>query len=120
MRKALIFILFISLTVGCSDLEQFETPLVNLGATPSKTNILSVVSTGGKVTAQFALTTGAKYSVQVYSFAAVEPVKSLPLTAEAEIITKIYDFSDLPDGLYDLTLTDVSGTSIRKPLVIKR
>lgn len=120
MRKALIFILFILLTIGCSDLEQFESTPINLGAKPSSTEILSVTSTGGKVTAMFSVTTGAKYSVQVYSFAAIEPVKSLPLTAETEITTKIYDFSDLPDGLYDLTLTDVSGTSIRKPLVIKR
>ena len=120
MRQALVFIVFILLTVACSDLEQFEKAPINLGATSKSTEILSVASTGGKVTAMFAVTTGAKYSVQVYSFAAIEPVKTLPLTAETEITTKVYDFSDLPDGLYDLTLTDISGVSIKKPLVIKR
>jgi hypothetical protein len=120
MRQALAFILFIFITFACSDLEQFESTPINLGVKSSSTEILSVSATGGKVTAMFSVTTGAKYSVQVYSFAAIEPVKTLPLTAETDITTKIYDFSDLPDGLYDLTLTDVSGTSIRKPLVIKR
>ncbi len=120
MRQALAFILFIFITFACSDLEQFESTPINLGVKPGSTEILSVTSNKGTVTAMFSVTTGAKYSVQVYSFAAIEPVKTLPLTAETEITTKIYDFNDLPDGLYDLTLTDVSGTSIRKPLVIKR
>ncbi len=120
MRKALAFIFFIALAFSCSDLEQFETPAVNLGAAPTKTSILSVVSTGGTVTAQFAVTTGAKYSVQVYEFGKTEPTKTLPLTAQEEIVTKVYDFTDLPEGIYDLTLTDVAGTSIKKPLIIKR
>lgn len=120
MRQALAFILFIFLTVACSDLEQFETPAVNLGAAPTKTNIISVTSTGGKVTAQFAVTAGAKYSVQVYEFGQTDPTKTLPLTAEEEIVTKVYDFTDLQDGIYDLTLTDVAGVSIKKPLIIKR
>ena len=120
MRQALAFIVFIFLTVACSDLEQFEPTPVNLGAAPTKTNILSVMSTGGTVTAQFAVTTGAKYSVQVYEFGKSDPTKSLPLTAEEEIVTKVYDFTDLPDGIYDITLTDVAGVSIKKPLIIKR
>jgi hypothetical protein len=121
MRQALAFILFIFLTFACSDLEQFETPtVVNLGAAPTKTNILSVISTGGTVTAQFSVTTGAKYSVQVYEFGKTEPTKTLPLTAEEEIVTRVYDFTDLQNGLYDITLTDVAGISIKKPLIIKR
>ena len=120
MRQALAFILFIFLAFACSDLEKFEPSPVNLGAAPSKTNILSVVSIGGKVTAQFAVTTGAKYSVQVYEFGNAEPTKTLPLTAQEEIVTKVYDLTDLEDGLYDITLTDVAGVSIKKPLIIKR
>jgi hypothetical protein len=110
MRQALAFI----------DIEQFDTPAVNLGVAPSKTKILSVTSTGGSVTAMFAVTTGSKYSVQVYEFGKTEPTKTLPLTAQEEIVTKVYDFTDLPDGIYDLTLTDVAGVSIKKPLIIKR
>lgn len=122
MKKILFycFLLVIVVATACSDIEQFESTPINLGAKSTSTEILSATATGGKVTAMFAVTTGAKYSVQVYSFAATEPVKSLPFTAEEEITTKVYDFTDLPDGLYDLTLTDISGVSIKKPLIIKR
>lgn len=120
MRQALVFILFIILTVACSDLEQFETTPINLGTTASKTQILSVTSQGVKTTVMYNLTVGAKYSVQVYEFGKTEPTKTLPLTAQEEIVTKVYDFTDLPDGIYDLTLTDVAGVSIKKPLIIKR
>jgi hypothetical protein len=110
-------VLFIS---GCTDIEVLETQPVNLGTVSKSTDIKNIKSTNGVVTVQYLLTTGAKYSVQVYKFAALEPEKTLPLTAESEIVTKIYDFTDLSDGLYDLVLTDVSGVSIRKPLLLKR
>lgn len=120
MRQALVFILFIILTFACSDLEQFETTPLNMGATASSTKILSVVSQGSKATVTYNLTVGAKYSVQIYEFAAKEPKKTLPLTAQEEIVTKVYELADLPDGIYDLVLTDVAGVSIKKPLIIKR
>lgn len=120
MKNTLIILILLLFVFACQDLEKFEDPQLNLGTKATSTEILSVVSNKGTVTAMFAITTGAKYSVQVYPFASIEPVKTLPLTAETEITTKIYDFTDLPDGLYDLTLTDISGVSIKKPLIIKR
>ncbi len=120
MRQALVFLLFIFLTVACSDLEQFESTPLNLGVKASNTQILSVISQGDKATVTYNLTVGAKYSVQVYEFGKTEPTKTLPLTAQEEIVTKVYDFTDLSDGIYDLTLTDVAGVSIKKPLIIKR
>ena len=116
----IVLIGLIFITAGCSDIEVMSVPDVKLGVTAKSTDILSVISVGGKVTVQYAVTTGAKYSVQVYKFAAVEPAKTLPLTAEEEIVTKIYDFTDLEDGIYDITLTDINGKSVKKPLVIKR
>jgi len=106
--------------IGCTDVEVLTEPSINLGITSKSTDILSIISVGDKVTVQYSVTAGAKYSVQVYKFAATQPTKTLPLTAEEEIVTKIYNFSDLEDGLYDLTLTDVAGVSVKKPLVIKR
>ena len=117
---SIVLIGLIFITAGCSDMEVLSTPDIKLGVTTKSTDILSVVSTGGQVTVQYAVTTGAKYSVQVYKFAATEPIKTLPLTAESEIVTKIYDFKDLEDGIYDITLTDISGNTVKKPLVIKR
>jgi hypothetical protein len=116
----IVLIGLIFITAGCSDIEVMSVPDVKLGVTAKSTDILSVISVGGKVTVQYAVTTGAKYSVQVYKFAATEPAKTLPLTAEEEIVTKIYDFTDLEDGIYDITLTDINGKSVKKPLVIKR
>lgn len=122
MKNLILIVLtgLIFITAGCSDLEVMTVPDVKLGVTAKSTDILSVVSVGGKVTVQYSVTTGAKYSVQVYKFAAVEPAKTLPLTAEEEIVTKIYDFNDLEDGIYDITLTDIDGKSVKKPMVIKR
>lgn len=117
---SIVLIGLIFITAGCSDIEVLSTPDIKLGVAAKSTDILSVVSTGGKVTVQYAVTTGAKYSVQVYKFAATEPAKTLPLTAEEEIVTKIYDFTDLENGIYDITLTDVSGNTVKKPLIIKR
>jgi hypothetical protein len=117
---SIVLIGLIFITAGCSDVEVLSAPDIKLGVTAKSTDILSVMSVGGKVTVQYAVTAGAKYSVQVYKFAATEPTKTLPLTAEEEIVTKVYDFKDLEDGLYDITLTDINGTSVKKPLVIKR
>jgi hypothetical protein len=117
---SIVLISLIFITAGCSDVEVLSAPDIKLGVTAKSTDILSVMSVGGKVTVQYAVTAGAKYSVQVYKFAATEPTKTLPLTAEEEIVTKVYDFKDLEDGLYDITLTDINGTSVKKPLVIKR
>jgi hypothetical protein len=117
----LIITLFVSIfIVGCSDIEVLESPSVNLGVTSKKTDIATITTTGGTITVKYLVTTGARYSVQVYKFAATEPAKTLPFTAESDIETKVYEFSDLENGIYDLTLTDISGTSIKRPLVIKR
>lgn len=122
MKNLLILGVLVSslFIIGCSDVDVLTEPSINLGTVSKSTGILSINSVGGTVTVQYAVTAGAKYSVQVYKFAATEPSKTLPLTAEEQIVTKIYDFTDLEDGLYDLTLTDVSGVSVKKPLVIKR
>ena len=106
--------------IGCSDIDIVETPQVNLGVDSKSTNIKTIESVNGIVKVQYQLTTGAKYSVQVYKFGSTEPDKTLPMTAEEEIVTKVYDFTDLQNGIYDLVLTDVSGVSIRKPVLIKR
>jgi hypothetical protein len=122
MKKILILLTMLSslFIIGCTDIEILESPQVNLGVNSKSTDIKTIESVNGIVKVQYQLTTGAKYSVQVYRFAAVEPAKTLPLTAEEEIVTKVYDFTDLENGIYDLVLTDISGISIRKPVVIKR
>jgi hypothetical protein len=118
MKKLIIFAsLFLT---ACADVE-LPAPEINLGVAPTnKTDILSVVTQGTKATVMYNVTVGAKYSVQVYEFGKTDPTKTLPLTAEETITTKVYEFTDLQDGIYDIILTDVSGVSVKKPLVIKR
>lgn len=122
MKNTTILIaLFISIfMIGCSDLAVLEEQPINLGVTSKKTDIAAITAVGGKVTVQYLVTTGAKYSVQVYKFGEADPTKTLPFTAETDIETKVYEFTDLSDGIYDLTLTDINGTSIKRPLIIKR
>jgi hypothetical protein len=118
MKKLIILALF--MLAACTDVE-VPAPQINLGVTPTnKTEILSVIAQGTKATVMYNVTVGAKYSVQVYEFGKQDPTKTLPLTAEETITTRVYEFTDLQDGLYDIVLTDVSGASVKKPLVIKR
>lgn len=118
--KKLLAIVAIFALVGCQDIEVMETLPMNMGTTAKNTQIVSVTTSGSKVTVLYNLTVGAKYSVQVYGFGALEPVKTLPLTAQEEITLKVYEFSDIPEGLYDLKLTDINGVTTKKPLIIKR
>ena len=117
---SIVLISLIFITVSCSDMDVLNTPDIKLGVASKSTSINSIVATGQTVTVQYSVTAGAKYSVQVYEFAGAEPKKTLPFTAETDIETKVYEFTDLTDGIYDLVLTDVSGESVKKPMVIKR
>lgn len=120
MKKILMILTVALFATACSDLENIESAPVNLGAIPTSTKILSATTSGSKVTVKYNLTTGAKYSVQVYKFGTLDPIKTLPLTADSSIVTKVYEFTDLESGLYDLTLTDVAGATTKQPLIIKR
>ncbi len=62
---SIVLIGLIFITTGCSDLDVLATPDIKLGVTAKSTDILSVMSVGGTVTVQYAVTTVAKYSVQV-------------------------------------------------------
>ena len=120
MKKVLLVTVALFAT-ACSDIDVMTTtPEINLGSVPLSTKILSTTTSGDKVIVKYSLTTGAKYSVQVYKFGTLDPIKTLPLTADSSIVTKVYEFTDLENGLYDLTLTDVAGATTKQPLIIKR
>ena len=121
MKKLILLTVVLFATVACQDINQLEeAPMINLGAKATNTKIVSAITSGSKVTVMYSVTSGAKYSVQVYKFGESSPAKTLPLTADSSIVTKVYEFTDLEDGIYDLTLTDISGTSVKQPLIIKR
>ena len=117
MRNAFIYTLFIFFLVSCEDIQVVDQPL-NLGAIATGTDITSIVVASKSTTVVAKTTEGAKYSIQVYKFGETEPVKTVGFTATSEATIKTINLSELPVGMYDLTLTDIAGTIIKKPLIL--
>jgi hypothetical protein len=117
MRNAFIYILFILFLASCEDIQVVEQP-INLGATAKGTDITSIVVANKSTTIVANTTEGAKYSIQVYTFGKSEPVKTVGFTASSASTIKTINLSELPVGMYDLHLIDISGTIIKKPLIL--
>lgn len=117
MRHAFIYILLFSFLVSCEDIQVVEQP-INLGATSKGTDITSIVTANKSTTIVAKTTEGAKYSIQVYPFGQSEPIKTVGFTAVSESTIKTINLSELPIGMYDLHLIDISGTIIKKPLIL--
>ena len=116
MRHAFVFI-FLMILVSCQDIEVLERE-IDLGTTAKGTNIASITVVNKSTTVVANTTAGAKYSLQVYKFGNSEPVKTVGFTADSEATIKTINLSELPAGIYDLYLIDISGTIIKKPLIL--
>jgi hypothetical protein len=117
MKHAFVFI-FLMILVSCQDIEVLERETINLGTAAIGTDIKSIVVVNKSTTIVANTTTGAKYSIQVYKFGETEPVKTVGFTADSEATIKTINLNELPTGMYDLTLTDIAGTIIKKPLIL--
>ena len=117
MRHAFVFI-FLMILVSCQDIEVLERETINLGATAKGTDIASIITTNKSTTIVANTTVGAKYSIQIQPFGKTEPLKTVGFTAESEATIKTINLSELPAGMYDLYLIDISGTIIKKPLIL--
>jgi hypothetical protein len=116
MKKTIAFLLIVMLA-ACQDIETLEKE-TSLGSNPESTDITSLVVESKQATIVANTTVGAKYSVQVYKFGNTEPLKTVGFTATSVATIKTIQLDTLSRGLYDLTLTDVSGVTIKKPLII--
>ena len=116
MKKIIAFVLIVMLA-ACQDIETFEKE-VSLGTTPNATDITSREVEGKQATIVANTVVGAKYSVQIYKFGKTEPFKTVGFTATSVATIKSIQLDTVSRGLYDLTLTDVSGVTIKKPLII--
>jgi hypothetical protein len=116
MRHAIVFI-FLMILVSCQDIEVLEKE-IDLGATAKGTDITSITVSNKSTTIVANTTAGAKYSIQVYTFGKTEPVKTVGFTAESDATIKTINLNELPVGMYDLHLIDISGTIIKKPLIL--
>jgi hypothetical protein len=116
MKKTIAFLLIVMLA-ACQDIEQLEKE-VSLGEMPVATDIKSLSVEGKQATIVANTTIGARYSIQIQSFGKTEPLKTVGFTASSVATIKTIQLDTLSRGLYDLTLTDVSGVTIKKPLII--
>ena len=117
MKNAFIYILFILFLVSCEDIQVVDQP-INLGATATGTDITSIVVVNKSTTIIANTTVGAKYSIQIYPFGSAEPIKTIGFTATSGATIKTINLNELPVGMYDLHLIDISGTIIKKPLIL--
>jgi hypothetical protein len=115
--KKTIAVLLIVMLAACQDIEVLEKE-TSLGSIPQLTDITSLVVESKQATIVANTTVGAKYSVQVYKFGSSEPLRTVGFTATSVATIKTIKLDTLSRGLYDLTLTDVSGVTIKKPLII--
>ena len=116
MKKTIALVLIVVLA-ACQDIETLEKE-VSLGTAPNATDITSLVVEGKQATIVANTVVGAKYSVQIYKFGKTEPMKTVGFTATSVATIKSIQLDTISRGLYDLTLTDVSGVTIKKPLII--
>lgn len=113
--KKLILIAVVFLA-ACTKVATPPTPLIDLGVKATSTEISYIKQANNIVTAEFKTTVGSKYSVQIIPFGSDEPVIKQGFTADAELVTKIYDLSSLKKMDYDLILTDIKGVEIKYPI----
>jgi hypothetical protein len=115
--KKIVALLLIVMLAACHDIEVLEKE-TSLGAIPNKTDITSLVVDGQTATIVANTVVGARYSIQLYKFGKTEPFKTVGFTATSVATIKSIQLDTISRGLYDLTLTDVSGVTIKKPLII--
>jgi hypothetical protein len=119
MRKLLFLLIFIF--AGCTKIDILP-PKVELGAIPTSSvinKVSPIVSDGSNVVVYMALTTDAKYSLQVTDLLDNE-LKVFGFTAESSKVTKRIDLSDLKNGDYNLVLIDIQGREYKTHVIIKK
>jgi hypothetical protein len=116
-----IYLLFILIFViySCTKIEIEEPTPINLGVQSTSTSIKSITQSGNIVTAEFATTVGAKYSVLIIPFGKEEPVKKEGFTATEEVTKKVFDLKQLAKQDYDLIFIDINGKEVKHPIIIK-
>jgi hypothetical protein len=116
-----IYLLFILIFViySCTKIEMEEPTPINLGVQSTSTSIKSITQSGNIVTAEFATTVGAKYSVLIVPFGKDEPVKKEGFTATEEVTKKVFDLKQLAKQDYDLIFIDINGKEVKHPIIIK-
>lgn len=105
---------------ACTKTVNMPTPTgIDLGVKSTSTAIKSVIQTNNVITAEFEVTQGAKYSVQIVPFTSFTPILTEGFTATSNSATKIYNLSKIPKNDYNLIFIDISGKEVKYPIIIK-
>ena len=117
MKRIYLFLFIVGL-VACNEPQIVLIEPVGLGANPETNAIIgySFVEKTGYIKVK--TTVGAKYSLQLHDIGAKEPLKVKGFTATDPESTLVIDFNNVKPGIYDLTLTDVSGNTSKLPINI--
>jgi len=114
-----LLLILIFVVYSCTKIELEEPTPINLGVQSTSTSIKSITQSGNIVTAEFATTVGAKYSVLIVPFGKEEPVKKEGFTATEEVTKKVFDLKQLVKQDYDLIFIDINGKEVKHPIIIK-
>jgi hypothetical protein len=116
MKKLLAIIIIISFS--CKKVN--DTSFAGI-TTPTSVGMLNVspTPTTGAVTMSFLLSPNEKYALQVVDLQG-KVYKSYGISSLSGELIKSDDFSQLPNGTYDLTLIKIDGTLTKTPLIIKK
>lgn len=116
--KRIFILLFIVGLLGCNEPQILLDEPVGLGANPETNAIIGYSFIEKTAYIKVKTTIDAKYSLQLHDISAKEPLKVKGFTATDSESTLVIDFSNVPRGIYDLTLTDVSGNTSKLPINI--
>jgi len=94
-------------------------PVIDLGVKSTSTAISSLTQENNIITVEFAVTQGAKYSVQITPFSSFTPVITEGFTANSNSVTKVYNLSKIPKSDYNLIFIDINGNETKRPIIIK-
>ena len=117
MKRIFIFLFIVGL-LGCNEQQIVLEEPIGLGANPELNAIISYKFVEKTAYVKANTTIGAKYSLQLHDISAKEPLKTKGFTATEQESTLVIDLSSVPRGIYDLTLTDVSGNTSKLPINI--
>lgn len=118
-QLTLICVFAIFILTGCRKVDVPQLTGVDLGKVPASTSISNLTQNGNTITAEFTVTEGAKYSVQITPFGSDKATKVDGFTAGGDKVIKTYDFSNLKKMDYDLILIDIDGKETKRPIIIK-
>lgn len=120
-KKLITIIIILGFVLGCTKYEEkyYVTPEINLGKKSESTYIKYIKQDSNTVTAIFATTPGAKYSIQIIPFGSEIPVLKEGFTANNIEASRIFDLSNMPKKDYDLIFIDIDGNETKYPLTIK-